>query len=249
MQKLILMIATTILRHREQLSMSILGFTGRSAGLLLGVVLVAQSHLCEAKTIAEGLVIVPENKLPQQARQLGLAMDLHLVNPATLYLYIEQDNGRQVAIFDVSDPGRIKFKKLSEINAPAAFDFVQPAGQSLEMIRYRDGRGTAIIDLSKPKEPALKAIGAATNSCYIVPVVENKANTQSTPVPQDYEVIEPLASHAIAIVKGVVQQQTDEGNGTTYLLGTEGLTVIRNISAERKLAATALHWTNTIDDK
>jgi hypothetical protein len=229
--------------------MSILGFTGRSAGFLLGVVLVAQSPLCEAKTIAEGLVIVPESKLPQQAQQQGLAMDLHLVNPATLYLYIEQDNGRQIAIFDVSDPGRIKFKKLSEINAPAAFDFVQPAGQSLEMIRYRDGRGTAIIDLSKPKEPVLKAVGAATNSCYIVPVAENKANTQSPPVPQDYEVIEPLASHAIAIVKGVVQQQTDESNGTTYLLGTQGLTVIRNIGAERKLAATAPHWTNTIDDK
>jgi len=82
-------------------------------------------------------------------------MDLHLVNPSTLYLYVEREGGRQIAIFDVSDPQKIKFKRIAKVEAPAPFDFVQPAGQSLEMIRYRDGRGRQILDLSliAPRKP------------------------------------------------------------------------------------------------
>jgi uncharacterized membrane protein len=49
-------------------------------------------------------------------------------------------------------------------------------------------------------------------------------------------------------VKAVVQQQTDEGNGTIYLLGADGLTVIRNVRTERRLAAMSPAWTNTIDN-
>jgi hypothetical protein len=40
----------------------------------------------------------------------------------------------------------------------------------------------------------------------------------------------------------------DAGNGTTYLLGADGLTEIRNIKQERRLSASAPRWTNTIDD-
>ena len=99
-------------------------------------------------------------------------MDLHLVNPTTLYLYVEQENGLQIAIFDVSDPQKIKFKGLAKLDAPAPFDFVQPAGQSLELIRYRDGRGIAVLDLGKPRSPVLKAVGAAAAGYYTIEVTD-----------------------------------------------------------------------------
>jgi len=229
--------------------MSLLKASSRLLLTFLGITIAAQPDICEAKPFAGELIVVPANKLPQQAHQQGQAMDLHLVNPTTLYLYVEQENGLQIAIFDVSAPQRIKFKGLAKLDAPAPFDFVQPAGQSLELIRYRDGRGIAVLDLSKPKTPVLKAVGATAAGCYIVPIGENPDVGRALTVPQDYQIIEPLTSKSVVTIKAVVQQQTDEGNGTTYLLGANGLTVIRNIKIERKLAAIAPAWTNTIDDQ
>jgi hypothetical protein len=219
-----------------------------SLGILLAITIAARPSICEAKSIAGELIVVPASKLPQQAHQRGQSMNLHLANASTLYLYVEQEDGRQIAIFDVSDPQKIKFKRLVELETRGPFDFVQPAGESLEMIRYRDGRGTAILDLSKPKNPVLKASGAAVAKCYIVPVGNNQDSANGLAAPQDYQIIEPSGSRPAAIVKAVVQQQTDETNGTTYLLGEDGLTVIRNVKSERKLAAMSQPWTNTIDD-
>jgi hypothetical protein len=206
--------------------------------------------VCQAKSINGELVVVPVNKLPSEARQPGQAMDLRLVGPDTLFLYVEQDNGRNVAVFDVTDPHRIRFKRLVLINSSAPFDFVQPAGQSTELIRYRDGSGTALLDLRKPREPRLKAIHAPASESYILPVEDNpSANNLTAPhATHDYHVIVPSSSQPVLTVKGVVQQLTDEANGAMYLLGNDGLTVIRDLRTERNLAATAPVWRNTIDD-
>lgn len=229
--------------------MSLLKAFSRLLLTLLGIAIAAHPDICEAKALAGELIVVPADKLPRQAHLQGQAMVLHLVDPTTLYLYVEQENGLQIAIFDVSDPQKIKFKGLAMLDAPAPFDFVQPVGQSLEMIRYRDGRGSAVLDLSRPKSPVLKAVGAAAARCYIVPVGDNADVGKAPTVPQDYQIIEPLTSKSVVTIKAVVQQQTDEWNGTTYLLGADGLTVIRNIKIERKLAAISAAWTNTIDDQ
>jgi hypothetical protein len=183
--------------------------------ILLSLIFTAKPNIGEAQPIAGNLVVVPEKKLPPEARREGQAMDLHLVNPSTLYLYVEREEGRQIAIFDVSDPQKIKFKRIVQLEAPAPFDFVQPAGQSLEMIRYRDGRGMAILDLSKPKNPVLKAVGDPASQCYIVPVEIDQNSPKKPAVPQDYQIIEPSAEQSIATIRDVVQQQTDEGNATS----------------------------------
>ena len=44
------------------------------------------------------LVVVPSNKLPEKAHRAGQAMKLHLVSPDTQFLYVEQDNGRSIAV-------------------------------------------------------------------------------------------------------------------------------------------------------
>jgi len=229
--------------------MSLTKASSRLLLTLLSIAIAAHPDICEAKAFAGELIVVPADKLPRQAHQQGQGMVLRLVNPTTLYLYVEQENGLQIAIFDVSYPQKIKFKGLAKLDAPASFDFVQPAGQSLEMIRYRDGRGIAVLDLSKPRSPVLKAVGAAAAGYYIVPVGDNPDVGKASTVPHDYQIIEPLTSKSVVTVKAVVEQQTDELNGTTYLLGANGLTVIRNIRIERELAASTPAWTNTIDDQ
>jgi len=219
-----------------------------AAATLIGIGAMTLPQTCNAETIARELIVVPSNKLPQESRQPGVAMDLHLVAPQTLYLYVEEQDGRQIAIYDVSDPHKINLKKVAQLAAPAPFDFIQAAGSSLELIRYRDGRGDAMLDLSKPKEPRLMVVGSATGECYIVPSKPTVNASDSTQAPVDYEIFTPTGSQPLMTIRNVIQRETDAGNGTTYLLGKNGLTVIRNIKAENRLAATAPAWSNTIDD-
>jgi hypothetical protein len=216
---------------------------------------IATSSYCETRPGHDGLIVVPANKLPPQARQPGQSMTLYLIEPGLLYLYVEQDNGNQLAVFDVSNPHKIKFKKMVALNAPAPFDFVQSIGSRTDMIRYRDGRGTALIDLSKPKSPRLVAVNDPAAEAYVLPM-HTRADTtpgravefQEQPL-QDYQILTPASSQPVAVIKGVQQEQIDDATGTIYLLGGDGLTVVRNPGCERKLAEMTPPWTNTIDDE
>ena len=217
----------------------------------LSVVMMSASVLSfsgYAQTLSHELVVVPSRKMPAETRQPGIAMTLHLVGPQTLYLYVEEQNGRKLAVYDVSDPGKIKLKKIVQIDVSGPYDFVQSVSPSMELIRYRSGGQATMIDLSKPKEPRLSAIGSAVSESYIVPSepVSNSPLISKTPV--DYEVFVPSSPQPPLTIKGVLQQEMDAGNGTTYLLGADGLTEIRNIKQERRLSASAPRWTNTIDD-
>jgi hypothetical protein len=219
----------------------------------LAVVLITMSFtalvdLGRAQALGRELIVVSPKKMPTETRQPGIAMTLHLVGPQTLYLYVEEQNGRQVAVYDVSDPGRIKLKKIVQMGAQGAYDFIQSAGPSLELIRYRNDGRVAMLDLSEPKEPILKPIGSVAGRSYIVPrELANGSNVPSETA-VDYEVFAPSSTKPLLTIKGILQQETDSGNGTTYLLGVDGLTEIRDINTERRLAASAPPWTNTIDD-
>lgn len=216
---------------------------------------VATNSYCETKPIYDGLLVVPAKKLPPQARQSGESMALYHNEAGSLYLYIEQDNGTHLAVFDVSDPHNIKFKKMVALNAPAPFDFVQYVGPHTDMIRYRDGRGTALIDLRKPKSPRLVAMSASGAEAYVLPVDAKPDTTpgkvsepQGQQQHQDYQIVTPTLSQPLAIIRDVQEEQIDGTNGTIYLLGVDGLTVVRNLKSERKLAALTPPWTNTSDD-
>ena len=208
---------------------------------------------------AEGkgdLVIVPSHKLPEKAHRAGQAMKLHLVSPDTLYLYVEQDNGRSIAVFDVSDPGKIALKAFVTVDAPAPFDFVETVGRRTELIRYADGSGNALLDLSKPKLPGIKTMAATASEAYILPIREAGSGISGvvtkpyvSGASADYQLILPSRPQQVLTVREVIQQLKDEANGTTYLLGSDGLTVIRDLKREEDLAGMAPVWRNTIDDK
>ena len=202
---------------------------------------------------AEGkgdLVIVPSHKLPEKAHRAGQAMKLHLVSPDTLYLYVEQDNGRSIAVFDVSHPGKIALKAFVTVDAPASFDFVETVGRHTELIRYTDGSGNALLDLSKPKLPRIKTMAATASEAYILPIREAGSGISGviTKPLADYQVILPSTPQQVLTVREVIQQLRDQANGTTYLLGADGLTVIRDLKREQDLEGTSPVWRNTIDD-
>jgi hypothetical protein len=208
---------------------------------------------------AEGkgdLVVVPSSKLPEKAHRAGQAMKLHLVSPDTLYLYVEQDNGRSIAVFDVSHPGKIALKAFVTVDAPASFDFVETVGRHTELIRYADGSGNALLDLSKPRAPRIKTMAATNNEAYILPMREGGLGISGVVTrpygpgaSADYQVILPSRPQQVLTIRAVIQQLRDEANGTTYLVGSDGLTVIRDLKREEELEGTAPVWRNTIDDK
>jgi hypothetical protein len=195
---------------------------------------------------AEGkgdLVVVPSNKLPEKAHSAAQAMKLHLVSPDTLFLYVEQDNGRSIAVFDVSHPRKITLKAFVTVDAPVSFDFVETVGRHTELIRYSDGSGSAFLDLSKPKAPRIKTIAATASEAYILPIRGDGSGVGTKPyvssASEDYQVILPSRPKQVLMVREVIQQLKDEANGTTYLLGSDGLTVIRDLKREEDLERTA----------
>jgi hypothetical protein len=237
-KEIIIMHATKTLLHRLAVGLCLITVIGPVFGW--------------SERIGGNLVLVPASKLPAQARMHGDAMTLHLVDLQTLYLYIEQNHGRNLAVFDVRNPGKVKFKKLVSLNAPAPFDFVQLAGPNSMLIRYRDGSGEAILDLRKPRAPQLRSLAETPTETYIIPVGEDpvtrhEQSKRDAEAPRDYQIVTPN-NQPVVTIKAVIQEQNDVGNETTYLLGADGLTVLRNIRGERKLAAMSPPWTNTIDD-
>ena len=201
-----------------------------------------------AQKLADHLIVVSAKKLPAETQQPGIAMTLHWVGPQALYLYIEEADHQRLAVYDVTDPGKIKLKKVAQLEAAGAFDFVQAAAPSLELIRYRESGRLAVLDLSKPRNPYLCTLDKVTEKIYIAPREVTTGPSLRSSQTTDYDVITPSNSQPLFTAKDVLQEARDSANGTTYLLGTNGLTVIRDILAERRLAASAPGWTNTIDD-
>jgi hypothetical protein len=62
------------------------------------------------------------------------------------FLYVEQQQGAMLSVYDVTNPGRIKLEASVPTGAHKSFDFVSAIGDS-ELIAFRDGSGSGVIDL------------------------------------------------------------------------------------------------------
>src|ERR1700687_2560725 len=83
---------------------------------------------------SNNLIVVPPTQLPELARQSGEAMLLRETIDGKTLLYIEQNQGAQLAILDVTDPAHIKGYGSVQLNAPRPFDFVAALGNRSELI-------------------------------------------------------------------------------------------------------------------
>jgi hypothetical protein len=188
---------------------------------------------------SNNIVLVPPTDLPALARQSGEAMLLNETIGGRTLLYIEQNEGTRLAIFDVSDPGHIRGEGSVQLDASGPFDFISPVGNQAELVRYRQGNENAVLDLSKAKTPSLKAVRGLTLTGPITRL-GNDGFTVSGRAPEiqtarAYQVVETANSQELNRVFDVLQvreELTKADTGTTFLLTEKGLYVIRRPAVE-----------------
>src|SRR6202050_4858242 len=192
--------------------------------------------------ISNNLVVVPPTDLPELAQETGEAMLLHDTIDGRALLYIEQKHGAQLAIFDVTDPAHVKGEGSAQIDAPGPFDFVSTLGDRAEVVRFRQGQGSGVLDLHKANVPALTKIQGLTlqgatmalgNDGFIV---TSRADSDAQSA-RDVQVVVTASSgdlNRVVDVKEVRQELTKHDTGTTFLLTQSGLYIVRRPVVEKE---------------
>src|SRR5580658_3295636 len=191
---------------------------------------------------SNNLIVVPPTDLPQLARQTGEAMLLHETIDGRTLLYIEQNQGAQLAIFDVTDPGHVKGEGSVQIDAPGPFDFVSALGNRAEVVRFREGQGSAVLDLHRVNVPTLTKVQGLTLLGTTVALGDDgftvtsqpDSNSRST---RDFQVVDTASlgdMNHVFDVKEVREELTKQDTGTTFLLTQSGLYEVRRPVVERE---------------
>jgi hypothetical protein len=191
------------------------------------------------------VVLVAPTSLPILARQSGEAMFLHDTLDGRTLLYVEQHEGAQLAIFDVTDPAHVTGKGSVQLDGARPFDFVADLGKRGELVRFRGGKGDAVLDLSHipvlMKVPGLdtrnSTVVLANDSSRLAGRAVNAAVGDSA---RDYQVFQSGESprdDRVIEVKQVRQEVTNPDTGTTFLLAENGLYLIRRPALEADLEA------------
>jgi hypothetical protein len=198
----------------------------------------------DARSRADRVVVVRPAELPELAQVSGQAMTLHATGDGRTILYIEQNHGARLAIFDVTDPAHVKQEGSAQVDdAPGSFDFVDSFGDNAELVRFRHGKGEAVLNLRKVKAPTLTAIqgldsqGSTERLGDDGLLIADQPNAQSDSSDPNYQVVDlsnPLRPNPVAEVKHVFEKITNGETGTTFLLATDGLYLIRRPAVEEE---------------
>jgi hypothetical protein len=187
------------------------------------------------------LVIQSLSTKPQFAQYASQDLLLRTDQYGSIYLYVEQEEGTILAILDVTDPDHMKLTTSVPIEGHGAYDFVHPIGGSTELVAFRDGSGTAIIDFRKAKKPqmsvvhsvsdrAIEQLGTAGYLSSSIPQVHTVAIQ-----PRDVQLLETgRRPRVLATLNGVTRQINRFETGTIFLLAKGKVIVIRRLDAERQ---------------
>ena len=206
------------------------------ATALLGVTLASSSYANPSNDI---VLVLPMN-LPALARQSGEAMFLHDNKDGRTFLYVEQREGTQLAIFDVTDPAHVRGEGSVQLDASGPFDFVADLGKRGELVRFRGGQGEAILDLRNvPVLMKVKGLDTKNSTILLADYASrltgqgfNAAVGQGT---RDYKIFQSGDSPSddrVIEVRQVRQDVTNPDTGTTFLLAENGLYLIRRPALE-----------------
>jgi hypothetical protein len=195
-----------------------------------------------AEAASNKLIVVRPTDLPELARVPGQAMLLRERGDGRTILYIEQDHGARLAIFDVTDPAKIKEETAAHLDAPGSFDFVSSLGDNAELVRFRNGQGEAVLNLRKVKAPTLSTVqGLDQGSMQRLGedglIVADDSNVQSAATDPNLQIIDlsnPINPRPLADVKQVREEITNDETGTTFLLAEDGLYIVRRPSVEEE---------------
>jgi len=209
-------------------------------GLVVAAAVLTSTAEAEIHSRSKELVVMEARDLPEQAQTTGNSLFLHSDNAGSTYLYVEQQQGARLSVFDVTDPARIKLVVSTPLAAEGAFDFVRPLSDHAELVYFRDSQKEAVLDLRKTKRPVLRMIATVTDLAPAETLgesgllVTSQAHKYVPAAARDYQVIDIAASDPtqLATVKDVKHRVTNDETGTTFLLGSKGLTVVRRLSVE-----------------
>ncbi|WP_213804789.1 hypothetical protein [Granulicella sp. dw_53] len=210
---------------------------------LLGVVgvLAPLAGHAELRSKSKELVVMESHDLPEQARLPGCSLLLHSDDEGSTYLYVEQQQGKRLTVLDVTDPSRIRVAASTALPTAGAFDFVQPLNDHAELIRFRDQKSVGVLDLRKARKPTVRMLTAAVDSGPFESLGQSGFLAVSEPYQQgvdasrDYQVIDASRSSnptLLTTVKQVDHRLVNSDTGTTFLLGADGLTVVRRVDVE-----------------
>jgi hypothetical protein len=218
---------------------------------LLAATLVSATATTYAEIVSQSktIVVMQPSDLPQVVQAAGQSMELHTLTNGLTYLYVEQHQLGRLAILDVTDPAHIKPVASIKLETPDTFDFGASVNDSAVLINFRDGKGSALLDLRKPKEPILSPpspmlVGAsAENIGRFGLLLASGSQIAGRPPVQDYSIVDsfnPEAPRLLDTVRKVQQKLVNESTGTTFLLGEEGLTVVRRppVELDQRLQST-----------
>jgi hypothetical protein len=195
----------------------------------------------EIKSHSGRLIVEQPADLPDMAQAPGQALFLYQAGNGETYLYIEQQNGARLAILNVTDPAKIKAAASVPVKTPGAFDFVRPLNDRSELVRFRDSGELAELDLRGPKSPTLKIANTLGKTGHTESlgqtglVMINGHYRYVGGAAHDYhlmDVSDPTHPTPVATIKQVKHKVVNEETGTTYLLGSDGLTVVRRPRVE-----------------
>lgn len=194
-----------------------------------------------AQTHSKSIVVESPSDLPEMAQRSSEAMYLHDTGAGQTVLYLEQDQGRSLAILDVSDLGAIRALRQVSIGARSPYDFVRALSDAV-LIHYRDQSGFAIISFKRYKQPVLVEVPQLQHPAHPEALGHDGLLLASTTRPSaqvedpQYEVFDvsnPSKPVVLATVAGVKQRLDRTATCTVFLLSTTGFTVIRRPNVEQ----------------
>ena len=202
------------------------------------------SHAELRSSSGEIVVMEPQN-LPEAAQVGGNSFFLHATNNGSYYLYVEQQNGARLAVFDVTNPAHVKTVSITPLTVSGPFDFVRSLDGNAELIRFRDGKSVAVLNMHKAAHPTLHTVSALMDPGQTQSLGEtgflavNEPYNYVRATPRDFQVVDissPENPVLLTTVKQVKHQVANNEMGTTFLLGSDGLTIVRRISVENDYA-------------
>ncbi len=216
-----------------------------TAALTLAATILPVASQAELRSKSGEIVVMEPQNLPEAAQIGGNSFFLHTTSSGSFYLYVEQQSGARLAVFDVTDPAHVKTVSVMPLQVTGPFDFVRPLDGSAELIRFRDEKGVAVLNLHKAGHPTLRMISGLLDPGQTQPLGDTGFLAVDEPynyvraVPRDFQVVDistPDNPTLLTTVKQVKHQVANNDMGTTFLLGSDGLTVVRRISVENDYA-------------
>ncbi len=213
--------------------------------IVIGLFLWPIGATAQSRKLSGVVVVVPSARLPESSQMTSESMFLYSNNDGSTYLYLEQQRKKRLVVLDVTHP--IRISQVSTVNTVgAAFDFVRSLGTSSALVCFRDSSGSGVVHLHNPKQPALITVPGLRQASRAEEVgtsgllITNGTRTQGDVPEHDVQVIDfsTDAPTVLATAHGVHQEIIDGATGAHFLLGADGLTVVRqpDVEAQNDLA-------------